>query len=48
MAGPNGFEPLMKESKSFALPLGYGPRNGGERWIRTIELVESGFTVRRV
>ena len=23
-------------------------QNGGERWIRTIELVESGFTVHRV
>ena len=25
VAGPAGFEPTMKESKSFALPLGYGP-----------------------
>ena len=23
-------------------------KNGGQRWIRTIELGESGFTVRRV
>lgn len=25
MAGPAGFEPTMRESKSLALPLGYGP-----------------------
>ena len=25
MAGPAGFEPTMTESKSVALPLGYGP-----------------------
>ena len=41
----------MTESKSVALPLGYSPtcnKNGGEGRIRTIELGESGFTVRRV
>ena len=27
----------MKESKSFALPLGYEAIDGGERWIRTTE-----------
>ena len=27
----------MKESKSFALPLGYEAIAGGERWIRTTE-----------
>ena len=26
MAGPSGFEPEMTESKSVALPLGYGPK----------------------
>ena len=26
MAGPAGFEPTMTESKSVALPLGYGPK----------------------
>jgi hypothetical protein len=27
MAGPAGFEPTVRESKSLALPLGYGPIN---------------------
>ncbi len=33
MAGPAGFEPTMRESKSLALPLGYGPKKiwGGRR-----------------
>ncbi len=33
MAGPAGFEPTMRESKSLALPLGYGPilKWGGRR-----------------
>jgi hypothetical protein len=38
----------MTESKSVALPLGYGPINGGGGQIRTVELGESGFTVHRV
>lgn len=33
MAGPAGFEPTMRESKSLALPLGYGPSSyWGGRW----------------
>jgi hypothetical protein len=48
VAGLAGFEPTIKESKSFALPLGYSPISGGGGQIRTAELGESGFTVHRV
>ncbi len=35
----------MSESKSDALPLGYNPINGGQKWIRTTETVGGWFTV---
>ncbi len=35
----------VSESKSDALPLGYNPIHGGQKWIRTTETVGGWFTV---
>ena len=35
----------VSESKSDALPLGYNPINGGQKWIRTTETEGGWFTV---
>jgi hypothetical protein len=47
MAGPAGFEPTMRESKSLALPLGYGPIYNMGR-LKGIEPSSVGTTIRCV
>ena len=39
MAGPLGFEPRITGPKPVALPLGYGPTDGGPDGTRTRDLL---------
>lgn len=48
VAGPAGFEPTIRESKSLALPLGYGPICQDMGRPKGIEPSSTGATIRRV
>jgi hypothetical protein len=47
MVGPAGFEPTVRESKSLALPLGYGPIYRMGR-LKGVEPSNAGTTTRCV